>query len=608
MDLFGALSNAFNGLNQTQDALSVVSQNVAGANQPGYVRREYVGKNSNGLNPSVQRVLDGYVQKQLWNETSSSGYTSTQADYTKQLDGICGDPTGTLNLSSSVDAFKNALATLQNNQSDSAEQMSTLSSAKNLAQKLSSMSGGIQNLRNNTEDAISQSTTQVNTLLKQLASLNAQINTLGIQNNLDLLDNRDAALSQISKLISISVNEQPNGSVNLTTRSGASLVIGSQASNLSFDSHAPLSASSQYSSVAAQRSVGTLTLSGNGSSIDLLSGGGTIGGQLGGLVDLRDTILPSAQSQLDDVAAGLSQALSNRSVSSTVINGGLSIDTTGIQSGNRLSLSYIDSSGTAQKVTIIRADNASKLPLADTITSDPTDKVLGVDFSGGLTAAASAIQADLNSIGAGVTVVNPSTTPPSNFLSFTAALPAVVNGLSASITNTNIQGQGSALPVFIDSTTGTPFTGSFDSVDQRIGISARLQLNPALISMPSALVDSTGASPSGDSVRVNTLITQLTTKPIEINLQSGDLAGTVSTVGNFVKQVLQSQANLTNRLASVDSSQSVVLSSVQGRFSQASAVNMDEELTNLTALQNVYAANAKVMTTVREMFTVLMQL
>ena len=35
---------------------------------------------------------------------------------------------------------------------------------------------------------------------------------------------------------------------------------------------------------------------------------------------------------------------------------------------------------------------------------------------------------------------------------------------------------------------------------------------------------------------------------------------------------------------------------------------MDEELTNLTALQNVYAANAKVMTTVREMFSVLMQL
>ena len=84
--------------------------------------------------------------------------------------------------------------------------------------------------------------------------------------------------------------------------------------------------------------------------------------------------------------------------------------------------------------------------------------------------------------------------------------------------------------------------------------------------------------------------------------------GSTSTVGNLTKQVLQSQANLTNRLASLDNSQSVVLSSVQSRFSKSSAVNMDEELTNLTALQNVYAANAKVLTAVREMFSVLMQM
>ena len=608
MDLFGALSNAFNGLNQAQDALSVVSQNVAGANQPGYVRREYVGQSFNRISPTVQRVLDGYVQKQLWSETSSSGYTSSQADYTKQLDGIYGDPTGTSNLSSSFDAFKNALSSLQNSPADTTQQMLTLSSATNLAQKLSSMSSGIQGLRSSTEDAINQSTTQVNTLLKQLASLNAQINTLGPQNNLDLLDNRDSALSQLSKLMSVSINEQPNGSVNITTKSGASLVNGSQASVLNFDSHSPLSATSQYSVVTGQSGVGTITLSGNGSSIDLLSGGGTIGGQIGGLIDLRDIILPSAQSQLDDVAAGLSQALSNRPVSSTAISGGLSIDTTGIQPGNRMTLAYTDSSGVSRNVTIIRVDNTSKLPLADTVTADSGDKVLGVDFSGGLANAVVAIQAGLNSIGLGVTVAHPTTPSGSNLFSFTATSPAAVSALSASITNTSIQGQGNALPVFIDSASGAPYTGSLDNTNQRIGISSRMQLNPDLSTKPSALVDSTGASPSGDSTRVNALLSQLTTQPIEINLESNVMTGSNTTVDNFVKQVLQSQANLTNRLNSLDTSQSVVLSSVQSRFSQSSAVNMDEELTNLTALQNVYAANAKVMTTVREMFSVLMQL
>jgi len=602
MDLFGALSNAFNGINNTQDALSVVSQNVAGANQAGYVRREYVGQNGNGVNSNVQRILDSYVQKQLWSETSASGYTSIQAAYTKQLDGIYGDPTSTSQLSSSMDDFKNALNTLQNNSTGSVEQANALSAASGVAQKLSSMSNGIQNLRSNTEDAIAQSVTQTNALLQQLATLNGKINAAGPQNNLDLLDNRDATLSQLSNMLSVTVNMQPDGSVNLTTRNGTALVTGSQASELTFDSHAPLSPTSLYSSVASQSGVGTLSLSGNGATIDLLSGDTSVGGQIGGLIDLRDNVLPSAQSQLDDIGAGLSQALSNRSVTSQSITGGLSIDTTGIQSGNRMALTYTDTSGAAHKITLIRVDDSSKLPLADSATADPDDKVIGVRFSGGVAAAASDIQTGLNAIGAGVTVSSAS-----NVLSFTASAPASVTGLSASITNTQIQGQGNALPVFIDSATGSPYTGSFDSKDQRVGIAARLQINPALTAKPSALADATGTS-SGDASRVSTLVSQLTTQAIDVHPDSGLSVGSTSTVTNLVKQVYQSQANLINRLTSLDSSQSVVLSSIQSRFNQTSGVNMDQELTNLTALQNVYAANAKVMTTVREMFTVLMQM
>ena len=171
-----------------------------------------------------------------------------------------------------------------------------------------------------------------------------------------------------------------------------------------------------------------------------------------------------------------------------------------------------------------------------------------------------------------------------------------------------IQGQGNALPVFTDSGTGLPYTGSFDTKDQRIGIAARLQVNSALMAKPSALADATGTSSSGDSTRANALLSQLTSQAIDVHPDSGLPVGSTSTVLDLVKQVYQSQANLTNRLTSLDNSQSVVLSSIQSRFSQASGVNMDQELTNLTALQNVYAANAKVMTTVREMFSVLMQM
>jgi flagellar hook-associated protein 1 FlgK len=47
---------------------------------------------------------------------------------------------------------------------------------------------------------------------------------------------------------------------------------------------------------------------------------------------------------------------------------------------------------------------------------------------------------------------------------------------------------------------------------------------------------------------------------------------------------------------------------LQQRFSSTSGVNIDQEMSNLLNLQNAYAANARVMTTVNTMLTALMQM
>jgi len=135
MDLFGALNNAFTGLNRTQDALSVVARNVAGANQPSYVRRSYVGDN-NTPGGDVRRVLDSYVQKQLWSETSSSGFTGVQSDYVKQLDAIYGDPASSNTIAAKFNAFSNAMTSLQGRPGGIAEQSTALSTASNLSARV----------------------------------------------------------------------------------------------------------------------------------------------------------------------------------------------------------------------------------------------------------------------------------------------------------------------------------------------------------------------------------------------------------------------------------------------------------------------------------------
>ena len=51
-----------------------------------------------------------------------------------------------------------------------------------------------------------------------------------------------------------------------------------------------------------------------------------------------------------------------------------------------------------------------------------------------------------------------------------------------------------------------------------------------------------------------------------------------------------------------------MVNSLQQRFADQSNVNIDEEMANLLKLQTAYAANARVMSTVRDMLEQLMQL
>ena len=62
-------------------------------------------------------------------------------------------------------------------------------------------------------------------------------------------------------------------------------------------------------------------------------------------------------------------------------------------------LTYTDTAtGTQQQVTIVRVDDPTALPLSTTLaTAYPNDKVIGVDFSGGIGAVVTQLNAALGS-------------------------------------------------------------------------------------------------------------------------------------------------------------------------------------------------------------------
>jgi flagellar hook-associated protein 1 FlgK len=54
--------------------------------------------------------------------------------------------------------------------------------------------------------------------------------------------------------------------------------------------------------------------------------------------------------------------------------------------------------------------------------------------------------------------------------------------------------------------------------------------------------------------------------------------------------------------------QQVALATIETRFAESAAVNIDQEMAQLVQLQTAYGANARVMTAVRDMLDMLMRI
>ena len=69
--------------------------------------------------------------------------------------------------------------------------------------------------------------------------------------------------------------------------------------------------------------------------------------------------------------------------------------------------------------------------------------------------------------------------------------------------------------------------------------------------------------------------------------------------------MISQQGEAAEAAANLKQGQDVVYNTLQQRFNNSAAVNIDEEMANLLNLQNAYAANARVLTTVKEMLEAL---
>lgn len=614
MSLSSALGAAMSGLNVSQSGIDITARNIANVGTPGYTRK--VQQQVNALaggegigvrREAAQRQIDEFLQQQLRTASASTAGLNIKSSMLSRIDSMFGAPNSNASIAGAISSLATMLQELVNNPESDSARASLINEASNLAAKMNRMSDTIQDMRLEAERNIAAGVEQANALLQTIAAVNNQISQrqAGSMSVGDLQDKRDMAIDELSRLMDVKVVNRDDGTVTIFT-SGGQLLLDRTPVELTFDERTQIDATSTYENGG----MGTIRLVSGSNNIDLIAAGAIRSGALAGYVEMRDSVLPQAQAQLDELAAQLALALSEETVASdAAVDGaaeGFEIDTASMLSGNTISLTY-SVGGVRQNVTIVRVDDPSVLPLSNNVTANPNDVVIGLNFNQPMAGIVADLQAALP---AEVVVSNPSGSV-LRFMDDGAADTSDIEALSATVTPAGLADGSTGMALFVDGLNGKIFSNSLDVPPQKAGFASRIQINPALLTDDTLLVSYDTGVPLGDSTRPLDLLARLTSNT-RTYMPSTGIGGSASpfngSIDEFARRLVSFQSSQAANAERDASAQQVVSSSLQDRFDAQTGVSIDDEMSNLLLLQNAYSANARVISTIQDLFNVLMSI
>ncbi len=292
MTLSTILGSAASGLLTSQEQLRVISDNVANVNTPGYARKAVdqqsvaLSTMGGGVSPGlVKRATDQFLQQASLASTGQAGQAGVISDFLDRAQSAFGDPTEKNGYFNQLDKVFSAFSSSAQDPASTVSRNQALSDISNFLDQSSSISGQLGSLSQEADKRISDNVTQVNNLLSQISDLNTSIIRDGINggDTTGAENSQSQLVDQLSSLIDVAVAVRPDRSIDLRGGGGELLVGRAGAASLSY--------------ATSGSSAGQLMVTiAKGSARALSPTGGTVKG----LLDLRNTEIPSISTQLGE--------------------------------------------------------------------------------------------------------------------------------------------------------------------------------------------------------------------------------------------------------------------------------------------------------------------
>lgn len=322
MSLGSALGSALSGLRTSQRALGTISHNIANVNTENYSRQKinqasvYVEGVGNGVRiDEVTRAIDSFLRRSILTQNSLSQSSQVINNYHERLQVVLGEPGGEDTLDEGITTFFNTIRRMAETPERASFRSAAVNGATGLARQINDLSFRLEDLRFQADRDIKETVTTLNNTMRRLDQVNAALASSGVLGapQAGLEDERDALLRNMSQKLEISTFFDRNGAVTVFTGNGISLVDGTRR-ELFYDPVQSVDTLAENGLINALRlvSVDSNGIPTEDRPIELISAGrrGEVtsritNGELHGLQQIRDVIIPEFLTQLDTLAAGI---------------------------------------------------------------------------------------------------------------------------------------------------------------------------------------------------------------------------------------------------------------------------------------------------------------
>lgn len=303
--LGSVLLSGLSGLRAAQTSLGVTSQNIANANTPGYVRGETVLAPRTGIGDGagvevvqIRRAADRFLAAASHIARATQGAASVRAELLDRAQASLGDPASDTSLFATLDGVWTSLTQLSADPASQLRRSDAVSALEVMFDEIERAGASIQALAGEADRRIADAVGEAQSLVNRIAELNQEIR-LSARTGADATgaENAQSALiNELSALLDIRVTSTAEGGVQVRTTGGA-LLVGVEAARLSYTASsgdfAPYGVIRINEHLGAQLNLEPLLQ----------------GGEIKGLLDLRDRDLPALAESLGGFSAAIADAL-----------------------------------------------------------------------------------------------------------------------------------------------------------------------------------------------------------------------------------------------------------------------------------------------------------